>query len=195
MKEYLSRKPASAGPSKRPEPTKARPHAPHVAAVSSGSVLDYFTEFGGSAKAGEAALPSERAEPDEQGADTTADEASRVGSRRKSLLRRLRKRPPLADAWAAATSGASSPLPGRRELERRFNTSLDDVEVHTGPEVTTLLDSLDARGAARGNQVLVSNLSDADTVAHEVAHTLQARAGGQGGGVLPSTHAAEREAE
>lgn len=110
-------------------------------------------------------------------------------------LDRVVARGSLADAWAAATAGGGASLPDQGVLERRFGTSLSGVEVHDGRRARSLLQRLGARGAARGQQVLVADASDRQTLVHEVAHTVQARHGGEGGGIVRADDEAEREAE
>lgn len=112
-----------------------------------------------------------------------------------SLLDQLVAGGDLPDAWAAATASDALPLPARASLEQRFGSSLGHVEVHVGERATSLLDRLGAIGAARGHQILLRDVRDADTAAHEVAHVLQASSGEGPTHVLAAAHAAELEAE
>ncbi len=79
----------------------------------------------------------------------------------------------LEEAWQRARAEAI-PLPHQEVLEERFGENLDQVRVFAGPETASLLDTLDAEGAARGDEVLLPSASASlDVTAHEVAHVLQ----------------------
>jgi hypothetical protein len=86
----------------------------------------------------------------------------------------------------------SSALPDRPALESLFGASLEGVRVYAGPQVAAALEMLGVQAAARGDAVLLPTL-DADpmTLAHELVHVLQTRAGGE---VTP-LDAVEGEAE
>ncbi|HLV21079.1 MAG TPA: DUF4157 domain-containing protein, partial [Polyangiaceae bacterium] len=112
-----------------------------------------------------------------------------------NLLDQLVARGSLGEAWAAATAESPAPLPRRSELERRFGRSLEHVEVHASDRVECLLDRLGAMGAARGQQVLLRDPSDAETAAHEVAHVLQATGNGGATFIIAADDEAEVEAE
>ncbi|MBF0686754.1 MAG: DUF4157 domain-containing protein [Cellulomonas sp.] len=108
----------------------------------------------------------------------------------------------LGERWAAAAREPARALPGRADLERRFGASLSAVRVFDGTVARSLLHALGARAAASGSTVLLGPGADAQTVAHEVAHVVQAGAGSAGGPAVLSTpapiaadHPAEREAE
>jgi len=112
-----------------------------------------------------------------------------------SVLDHVVQRGSLVDAWAAATSEGGASVRDRGVLERQLGASLSGVEVHSGRQAQGLLQRLGARGAARGQQVLVADPADRETLVHELVHTVQARHAGEGGGIVRADHEAEREAE
>ena len=112
-----------------------------------------------------------------------------------SVLDRVVERGSLGDAWAAATAGGGAAVRDRGVTERRLGASLGGVEVFSGRRAQSLLQRLGARGAARGQQVLLADPSDHETLVHELAHTVQARHAGEGGGIVRADDEAEQEAE
>lgn len=79
--------------------------------------------------------------------------------------------------FALAVTGRRFPLPHRTVLERSFGRPLDHVEAYANPWATAALRAMGAVAATRGHQVLLADTSpDLRTVAHEVAHVVQADA-------------------
>lgn len=71
---------------------------------------------------------------------------------------------------------AMIPLPHREVLETAFGVSLADVEVYIGPG--ELFAALGVEAVTRGEKIIVPDPSpDLATMAHEIAHVLQARQG------------------
>lgn len=99
----------------------------------------------------------------------------------------------------AATEGPAQELPYREEMEGRFGTDFSDVEVHLGAEEP--LHAMSADAAASGHMVAFADRAPhKTTVAHELAHVVQARRSDGGAVSLSSqlshpTDPAEREAE
>jgi hypothetical protein len=83
-------------------------------------------------------------------------------------------------AFAHATSGASSQVPFRGEMEAAFGHSFGNVRAHLGgSETGDGLSALGARAAAHGDAVAFRDASPSkDLVAHELAHVVQQRNGG-----------------
>jgi len=81
---------------------------------------------------------------------------------------------------AIAGAGLASPtveLPHVAALESAFGPeALQGIQVHRGPEATASLEQLNAGAVAQGDHILLQQ-SDLHTVAHEVAHVVQARQG------------------
>jgi hypothetical protein len=90
-----------------------------------------------------------------------------------------------AGAYASATSGGGTEVPHRAEMERGFGTDFSNVQAHTGK--STQMNSIGAEAATLGTDSRIA-FGDASpskqTVAHELAHVVQARnSGGRSGGV------------
>lgn len=85
---------------------------------------------------------------------------------------------------SSVRAAASDSLPHRAALERAFGEDLSDVRVGLGDEQATgLLDTEGAEAAAVGDAILFSTPNPSlELVAHEVAHVLQQRQAGSGGG-------------
>ena len=83
-------------------------------------------------------------------------------------------------AFAHATSGGSSQVPFRGEMEAAFGHSFGNVRAHLGgSETGDGLSALGARAAAHGDAVAFRDSSPGkDLVAHELAHVVQQRNGG-----------------
>ena len=77
----------------------------------------------------------------------------------------------------------TSPRPGeplpdvvRVPLERTFDVDLTDVRVHTEPEATTVVDTVQARAVTYGTHIFLGRserTTDLDLMAHEVTHVIQ----------------------
>ncbi len=95
----------------------------------------------------------------------------------------------------AALADSPVPLAHREALIRRLG-ELPPVIAHAGPRTRKALDHLDAEAAARGRHVFFRQENPPlETVAHEVAHVLQAEQGPAGGEGVVSQHVdAEMEA-
>jgi hypothetical protein len=88
---------------------------------------------------------------------------------------RRRAGPPLASLLEAAEQERRTPLPHRPQLEALFGADLSEFGLLMGPAVVAVLDAVGAKAAARGEHVLArSRAVDLPTLAHEVAHLLQA---------------------
>ncbi|MEZ4295088.1 MAG: DUF4157 domain-containing protein [Polyangiaceae bacterium] len=106
--------------------------------------------------------------------------------------------PTLADTWAQATRDSAMDLPYRAELEARFEQDLGHLQAFAGAGVRSLLDSLGAEAATRGDQILLPGPDvSIETVAHEVAHALQggSTVANEWPGVLAEDHEAETHAD
>ncbi len=140
------------------------------------------------------------ADPAEARADEMAERARSVASdyRHGSI-----RRSPAAHSSAAvdgiglrtsaldrASAGAQSLAPVQREhLESAYDTSLDNVRVHTGAAAGQLAAGIGASAFTRGNDIYFGageyrpdTDRGAHVLAHEVAHTLESSSGGGGGG-------------
>jgi|GEM_PF-3347621 len=98
----------------------------------------------------------------------------------------------------AATAGAPGALPYKAEMERGYGADFSSVRSYTGQGAQ--MDAIGASAAARGDQVVFADdAPDRHTVAHELAHVMQARNGASAiaayGGLGAPHSAAEREAE
>ena len=83
---------------------------------------------------------------------------------------------------------------GNRVSELVVRMPLGGLRVHGGPEARTALDQLGARAAQRGTDLaFAEDDPDFATVAHEVAHALQAAPGGRG--IAAADSRAEHEAD
>lgn len=102
-------------------------------------------------------------------------------------------------ALAAAMQGFSGPtraLPFRLAMEQRFQEDLSGVKAYTGPRARAACAALGANAFAVGDQVAFASEAPARrTVAHEVTHVVQARAGARGEGRVASEEELEAEAE
>ena len=100
------------------------------------------------------------------------------------------------EAFEQAASGGGG-LPFQKEMEDAFGADLSGVKATRGQKET--LDGIGAKAATDGERVAFADASpDKKTVAHEVAHVMQKRAGGGQGvrGKLSSAgDASEREAD
>ncbi len=104
----------------------------------------------------------------------------------------------LAEMIERATSGTPDPLPYQSALEGRLGRSLSHVEAYSGPDVVTVLQTLDALAASVGNMILfATSQPDIGTVAHEVVHVLQSggRSASEPSMISPRDANTEREAE
>lgn len=90
-------------------------------------------------------------------------------------------------AFSSATSGAASSLPHQAQMERAFGEDFSGVSAHLGtPEAKAGLQGLGAHAAALGESVAFADANpDPGLVAHELAHVVQQRGSGSGGGVQP----------
>lgn len=90
--------------------------------------------------------------------------------------------------YAQATSGASSEVPYRADMERGFGSDFSTVQAYTGR--TSEMGAIQAKAATAGSDERIA-FADAspsrDTVAHELAHVVQARQGGGAAGVQASS--------
>ncbi|APR86346.1 Hypothetical protein A7982_11695 [Minicystis rosea] len=104
-----------------------------------------------------------------------------------------------ADELADATSGAASPLPYRREMERAFGEDFSSVEAHLGRAAE--MKALGAHAAAAGETIAFASPSPSKSlVAHELTHVVQSRRSGvaplaKSSAVGDAGGAAEREAD
>lgn len=102
------------------------------------------------------------------------------------------------NAFAHATSGTAQDVPYRAEMEGAFQADFRDVKAYLGGSAAKSgLGDLQARGAARGNQIAFNTATPSkELVAHELTHVVQ-----QGDGVHASSEvsspsdAAEVEAD
>jgi len=86
------------------------------------------------------------------------------------------------DAFAAATSGAASEVPFRRDMERSFGEDFSGVRAHLGDPPRAGLDALGANAAARSDTIAFGTATpDRALVAHELTHVVQQRRHGGGG--------------
>jgi hypothetical protein len=97
-----------------------------------------------------------------------------------------------------ATSGMSAEVPYRTEMERAFNEDFSHVASYSGRAIETA--SLGAHAATRGESIVFAeDHPSREVVAHELVHILQNRTRfnplNSNGGITPSNHPAEREAE
>lgn len=94
---------------------------------------------------------------------------------------------------AAQVKTSASPLPFRAELERSFGEPLAGVRAHLGER--ELLEGLGGEAAADGEVIAFRDAAPSrETVAHEVAHVVQARSGRGGGGAGAEVEARDVEA-
>jgi len=118
----------------------------------------------------------------------------------RALATPSRERRDLFDRLEPGTGGVHTiDLPHRERLEEGLGVPLGHLEVVSGSAVARALDRLDAEAAAEGDRIyLPSPDAGTRTVAHEVAHTLQARGGGAveaDRAIGPMSVGAELEAE
>jgi nucleoid-associated protein YgaU len=84
-------------------------------------------------------------------------------------------------AFKAATSGAASQVPYRKDMERAFGEDFGGVKAYLGGGAAGGLDALGARAAAQGDSVAFESAApDREVVAHELTHVVQQRRGGGG---------------
>jgi hypothetical protein len=104
--------------------------------------------------------------------------------------------------YAQATSGAASEVPYRSEMERGFGTDFSGVQAYKGR--TDEMGAIQAKAATAGsdNRIAFASASPSKaTVAHELAHVVQAQNGGGAAGVQGSSvlsqpgDVAERQAD
>lgn len=112
---------------------------------------------------------------------------------------------PAVDAgavYAQATSGSGTEIPHRADMEKSFGTDFSNVQAYTGRSGE--MGSIGAEAATLGSDSRVAFASASpskETVAHELAHVVQARNGAGSSGVQASSavsqpgDAAEREAD
>lgn len=83
-------------------------------------------------------------------------------------------------ALPAALAGSGRPLDRaeRTFMEPRFGADFGSVRVHDDARARGLLDALDARGLALGEQVALAGRAEPALLAHELAHVLQQRRDG-----------------
>ncbi len=86
----------------------------------------------------------------------------------------------LSELMDTATSGPSSALPHRTQIEAAWGRPLQ-IRVYTGPIVDQALAKMGAEGAARDDSIALKGGVSLLTVAHEVAHALQALGHGSAG--------------
>jgi len=98
----------------------------------------------------------------------------------QAVARTLSRRAAPADAFRRATSGAASVVPHLARMEAAFGTSFTGVTAYLGgTEARSGLTDLGARAATRGDRIAFAEPSpDEALVAHELAHVVQQRAGG-----------------
>jgi hypothetical protein len=102
--------------------------------------------------------------------------------------------------FAAATTGASTGVPYRAEMEAAFGEDFSSVRSTTGRAAD--LEGLGANAAASGESIAFGSSSpDKHTVAHELTHVVQERQSGGGGAPMAKStvsqvgDASEREAD
>lgn len=77
-----------------------------------------------------------------------------------------------------ADSGQPLDKTVRQEMETRMDADLSDVRVHTGAAAQRSAQEIGARAYTSGSHVVIGRGgSDAHTLAHELTHVLQQRAG------------------
>jgi Domain of unknown function (DUF4157) len=83
---------------------------------------------------------------------------------------------PVRDALGGPGQPLAAPL--RREMESRLGADLSDVRVHAGPAARASAAAIGARAYTSGSHVVIGDGgADKRTLAHELAHVLQQRAG------------------
>jgi hypothetical protein len=129
-----------------------------------------------------------RREPESAGEGAAPEETGGADLRRAGLMRRMRER----------RSDATTEVPHRPEMERRFGEKFSSVQVHTGE--SEAMGEMGARAAAEGDHVAFAEASPSKAlVAHELAHVVQARKSGaapvQRAALAADHDPAEREAD
>jgi hypothetical protein len=94
------------------------------------------------------------------------------------------------------TSDAGEPLPLLRELQAAFGPhDLSTVRLHRGPAAEQAASSLSAAAFAHGEHIALAGPPTLRTLAHEAAHVVQQRQGGQPAGLSQPGDASEQAAD
>lgn len=115
----------------------------------------------------------------------------RIQAPRSTVTREENEREPDdATIRRAATYGLATPpkdVPFANRMQAAFaGHDISDIQAHTGPEATASAQTMGASAFATGNHVVFAGTPDLRTVAHEVAHVVQQRAGVQLAGSIGS---------
>lgn len=150
--------------------------------------------------------PAIVADEHERGAEPTGRDVPDRDAAAPSVpvMRKAAGDAPSLDELPGEVPGTGEPLPSRlrRELEAALGVDLDAVRIHRGAEVDRAARALDATAFAIGQGIGIR--SDAydparpdgvRLLAHEVAHTVQARGGGGTPGISQPGDVAEAEAD
>ena len=96
---------------------------------------------------------------------------------------------PAQDVARAGVKGSGSEIPFRAEMEQLLGLDLSGTRAHFGAGSASAARALGTDGYALGEDVVFASPNpDRDLVAHELAHVVQRRAGGAGGGGAGRTH-------